>query len=176
MSATTLITASAVLRPANASRMRRRRKPQLKRAAPGRLDLRRRRRAADPPRPRTIRRGRSRPDRPRASLHRRANAQRLHLPGMPPRIVADRSQPPRHGATPAPQGKRQHLDAPATGTRNRPGPQDVRDARRRQRIGHVRHRRPHAGWNDDQLRALRALRARDFEVVDSTLLPRPAGG
>ena len=35
---------------------------------------------------------------------------------------------------------------------------------------------PNAAWNDDQLRELRALRARDFEVVDTTLLPRPAGG
>jgi hypothetical protein len=35
---------------------------------------------------------------------------------------------------------------------------------------------PNAGWNNDQLRKLRTLRARDFEVVDSTLLPRPTGG
>jgi hypothetical protein len=35
---------------------------------------------------------------------------------------------------------------------------------------------PNASWSNDQLRALRTLRARDFEVVDTALLPRPAGG
>ncbi len=33
---------------------------------------------------------------------------------------------------------------------------------------------PDPGWNNEQLRALRTLRGRDFEVVDTTLLPRPA--
>src|SRR3712207_8758400 len=47
-------------------------------------------RAADPPRPRPLRRGRARADPARAALHRRAHAARVHLPGAPLRVVADR--------------------------------------------------------------------------------------
>ena len=32
---------------------------------------------------------------------------------------------------------------------------------------------PHRGWNNDDLRSLKRLRGSDFEVVDSTRLPRP---
>ena len=35
---------------------------------------------------------------------------------------------------------------------------------------------PHPRWDNDQLRALKRLRGRDFEVVDTTKLPRPRGG
>ena len=32
---------------------------------------------------------------------------------------------------------------------------------------------PHPGWDDDDLRTLKTLRGSDFEVVDTTTLPRP---
>ena len=32
---------------------------------------------------------------------------------------------------------------------------------------------PDPGWDDDDLRSLRRLRGSDFEVVDTTGLPRP---
>ena len=43
--------------------------PDVERAAPARLDVGRRGRAADPPRPRALRRGRERRDRPRGAVH-----------------------------------------------------------------------------------------------------------
>ena len=56
-------------------RLRRDLEPELERAAAGRLDVGRRRRPADPPRPRPLRRGRRGLDRPRAPVHRPAHAQ-----------------------------------------------------------------------------------------------------
>ena len=35
---------------------------------------------------------------------------------------------------------------------------------------------PHPRWDNDDLRSLRRLRGRDFEVVDSRRIPRPRGG
>ncbi len=35
---------------------------------------------------------------------------------------------------------------------------------------------PSPGWNDDDLRSLRRLRGSDFEVVDTSGIPRPRGG
>ena len=35
---------------------------------------------------------------------------------------------------------------------------------------------PHPGWNNDDLRSLKRLRGSDFEVVDTTALPRPRDG
>ena len=72
------------------------------RAAPGRVDQRRRRRPADPARPRALRRGRARRHRPRPALHRAAHRQRLRLPGPPPRRA------PRDPALP-PMGLRVRL-------------------------------------------------------------------
>ena len=62
--------------------------PALEPAAPARLDVGRRRRPADPARARALRRGAARPDRPRAPLHRVADAARVHLPGAPLRLRA----------------------------------------------------------------------------------------
>ena len=64
----------------------------LEQAPAGRLDVGRRGRPADPPRPRALRRGRRRRDRPRAPLHRARDAARLHLPGAPLRERLDRSR------------------------------------------------------------------------------------
>ena len=67
----------------------------LERAAPARLDVGRRGRPPDPPRPRPLRRGRGGPDQPRAALHGRRDAEGLHPPGDALRVVDDRSQPCR---------------------------------------------------------------------------------
>ena len=56
---------------------------QLERDAPARVDVRRRRRAADPAGPRALRRGRGRRDRPRHPLHGSADRERLRLAGEP---------------------------------------------------------------------------------------------
>ena len=70
--------------------------PALERAAPGRLDVGGRRRAADLPGPRALRRGRARRDRPCAALHGLADAQGVRLPGAPLResTSTDPSLPP----------------------------------------------------------------------------------
>ena len=64
--------------------------PVVQRAAPDGLDLRRRRRAADPARPARLRRGGERRDHPRAPVHPAGGAQRLHQPGPALRLQ------PRH--------------------------------------------------------------------------------
>jgi hypothetical protein len=35
---------------------------------------------------------------------------------------------------------------------------------------------PHSGWDNDDLRSLKSLRGSDFEVVDTSGIPRPRGG
>ena len=35
---------------------------------------------------------------------------------------------------------------------------------------------PHPRWDNDDLRTLKQLRGSDFEVVDTSRLPRPRGG
>ena len=81
-------------------------RPAVQQAAPRRLDVRRRRRPADPPRPGALRRGREGLDRPRDPLHRAPHAQRLHPPGAPLRIERQRpgaaADGPRIGSSAAP--------------------------------------------------------------------------
>ena len=92
--------------------------PALEQAAAGELDLGRRRRAADPARPRPLRRGRPRPDRPRAPLHGREHAQCLHLSGAPLRQRPDRSQPAADGPARAAARRLRHQRLSAPGARH----------------------------------------------------------
>ena len=66
--------------------LRRGLEPAQQRAAPGRMDLRRRRRPADLPAARALSGGRLRTDRPCAAGHGAANAARLHPPRHPLRV------------------------------------------------------------------------------------------
>ena len=111
-------------------------------AAPRRLDVRRRRRPADPAAARPPRRGPARPDRPRAARHGPPLAARVRLPRAPLRLVSDADPSlPR-------MGERLRLKAgvdvsrpPAPGARRREGAEALRADRRRQRLGLVRLRR-----------------------------------
>ena len=69
------------------------------RLRPGRVDVGRRRRAADPPRPRALRRGCARTDRPRAALHGQPDAPRVRLPRPPLREQRNRREPARRWAS-----------------------------------------------------------------------------
>ena len=80
-------------------------RPHVERAAPRGLDLGRRRRAPDLPRPRPLRRGGERPHRPRAALHGVAVAAGLPPPGHALRVVEHRPEPPADGPAPAAEGE-----------------------------------------------------------------------
>ena len=71
----------------------------------GRLDLRGCRRPPDLPRPRPLRRGPARRDRPRASLHGRAHPARLSLPGAPLCERSHLAESAAHGTARAPEGE-----------------------------------------------------------------------
>ncbi len=77
------------------ARVRRHLEPALQPAPPSRLDVCRRGRASDPPRSGPLRRGCTRADRPRTSLHGRAVAAGLRLPCPPLRL-----EPHRPGSAP----------------------------------------------------------------------------
>jgi len=100
-------------------------------------DLRRRRRPADLPRPRALRRGEARVDRPRAALHRRADEAGFHLPRAPLRLHRHEPRPAGHGPAPAPQGELRHLGLPAAGAGRARRAEALRDDRGRQRLGLV---------------------------------------
>ena len=89
-------------------RLRRGLEPALQPPAPGQLDERRRRRAADPARPRALRRGRLRRHPARAALHGLAHDQCAHLPGPPRRRRLRRVAAADGAARPA-QGLGRHL-------------------------------------------------------------------
>ena len=93
--------------------------PVVQPAAPGRLDLGRRRRPADPPRAAVLRGGGVRADHPRPALHAPVRPLRLHLAGPP--LRSER----QHGARPA--GVRPPL--PAARGRSRPGATPASPAR-----------------------------------------------
>ena len=93
------------------------------------------------PGPRPLRRGRTRPDRPRAPLHRLPHASRLRLAGAPLRELADRSGAAADGR-PAAAEARASTSRASRGRRGScSGAEGVRDDRGRQRLGLVRLRR-----------------------------------
>ena len=73
--------------------------PALESPAARRLDLGRRRRPADPPRPRPLRRGRGRVDRPRAPLHRAVHGAAVRVPGAPRSVHVQRRRTCRRWAS-----------------------------------------------------------------------------
>ena len=98
---------------------------------PRRLDVRRRRRPADPPRARAPRRGRRRRDPPCAPRHRPADLGRLH----PPRHARGRSaavRPTRRWACGCASPPATTSPGSRPGARGRAGAQDLRRARGRQ--------------------------------------------
>ena len=115
--------------------------PALEQAAPRGLDVGRRGRAPDLPRPRALRRGQARRDRPRASLHRPAHAPRIRLPGSALRERLERREPAADGPAPAAEGELRRERLPAPGADRARRAQALRDDRRRQRVELVHHRR-----------------------------------
>ena len=93
-------------------------------------------------------------------------------PGAALRLQRPRPVAAADGRAAAPEGGRGRLRAPAPGARDREGAEALRADRRRQRLGLVRLRRASPGWDNDQLRTLRGLTGRDFEVVDTRPLRR----
>ena len=98
-----------------------------------------------------------------------AHAARVRLPGPPLRVHVDRSGLPRDGPAAAAEGER----------RRRPASRNRRGSSRRalQRYGMLVADNgsdwyvsgaPDPRWDDDDLRALRALAGSDFEVVDTS--------
>ena len=95
-------------------RLRRDLRPALEQAAARRLDLRRRRGAPDPAGPRTLGRRRvDRAHRPRAAIHRRADAPRVHLSGAPRREQLERRVAAADGPARAAESEREHREAAA---------------------------------------------------------------
>ena len=80
-------------------------RPHVERAASRGVDVGRRRRPADLRRARALRRGRERPHRPRAPLHRVALAAGVPAPGDALGVVEHRRQPAADGAAPAAEGE-----------------------------------------------------------------------
>ena len=94
--------------------------PALERSPPCRLDVRRRGRPADPPRPRPLGRRRlHRRDQPRAPLHRRPHAQGLPLAGAALRVERLQRVVAADGAARPSQGERGHQQAAAPGAPRR---------------------------------------------------------
>src|SRR4051812_46586405 len=130
------------------------------------MDQRGRSRAADPAGPGALRRGGSRPHRPRTALHGARQPARPHLPGSPRRRLDRQRVRTADGAAPAAQGVRRPLALPGAGAGAAADAQDVRDDPGRQRVG-VLHlgragprlgRRRHAHHQRDQGLGLRGRR------------------
>ena len=118
----TLQALRAVRRRARRQRLERRLgrglRPALQRAAPGRLDVGRRGRAADLARPRARAAAR---DPPRAAVHRPPHAEGLRRPGAPLRLEPTRPEPAADGAAAPAEGRLRHLGLPRAGARDPPG-------------------------------------------------------
>ena len=143
----------------------------LEPAATRRLDVGRRGRAADPPRPRALRRGRSRPDRPRAPVHRLAHAARVRLAGAALRELADERVAAADGAARAAEGELRHLAA----SRRRPA--IVLQALKRYGMivadngsSWYISGAPDPRWSNDDLHTLGRVPGSAFEVVDTSSL------
>ena len=113
-------------RAALARRLGRDLEPAIQPHAPARLDLGRRRGAADPARPGALRRGEEGPDRSRAADHRPAHAAGLRLPRAPLRLRFHEPGPPRHGPAGAPAARLRRVALPAPVARGAAGAQALR--------------------------------------------------
>ena len=101
-------------------RLGRRLEPALQPPAPQRLDVGRRRRAADPARPRALRRGRRRRDPPRPALHRRAHRARPTSTRRATTRAIRRSVAAADGPARPAQGLGRHLRLRQAGARRAP--------------------------------------------------------
>ena len=128
-------------RSALARRLRRDLEPALEPDAAARLDLGRRRRAADPAGTRPLRRGAPRPHRPRAALHGRAYPARVRLPGPALRVRPHRPRAcPRWGSA-CGSGAASTSRASRASRASSSGAQALRDDPGRQRLVVVPERR-----------------------------------
>ena len=108
-------------------------RPEVEQAAAGRVDLRRRGRAADLPGGRALRRAEARHGRARDARDGPADAAGVRLPGDALRQPADRREPAADGrAAPAAEGLR-HVELLAGGAGDPGGAEEVRHVRGRQR-------------------------------------------
>ena len=134
-------------------------------AAPAGLDERRRRRPADPPRPRPLRRGRAGEIRHALRFtvvaHAQARSSSPRATSRPP----DRPGPARDGPAPAAEGEREDRRPAAPGADRRHRAEALRDARRRQRLGLVHLRRARPGLGQRRPARAQAPAGRDFEAV-----------
>ena len=133
-----------------------------------RVHLRRRRRAADLPRPRPLRRGRRGRDRPRDPGHVRVDPRRLDPSGLPLRRRHRGRATPRRwacGCGSRPPTTLGGFSGAVGGDRR--GAQALRDDHRRQRVQLVLPGAPDRRWNDNNLNQLKAIPGSAFEVVRS---------
>ena len=99
-------------------------------------------------------------DRPRAPLHGAAHPPRLRLPGTALREQLGRSESAADGAPAAAEGELRRERLPAPGADRARCAQALRNARLRQRLELVHHRRAGPRWSNDQLHTLGRSRAR----------------
>ena len=137
--------------------LRRPLRPHVERAAPARLDERRRRRAADPARAGALRRGRRRRHPPRHPGHVQRDPARLHPPGDALGVGLDEPEPPADGDAAAAQGVVRRVAAHRAGPGDRGGDAAVRADRRRQRSNWFFQGAPSPGWDDDDLNQLKDI-------------------
>ena len=113
-------------------------------------------------------------DRPRLALHRQRHAARLRLSRDPLRQQQHRPRPAAHGPAPAPQGRASTSPAfPACD-------QVILQALKTYGMlvadngsSWYLSGAPDSRWDDDALHALSLVKGSDFEVVDTSALPRP---
>src|SRR5439155_8572863 len=115
--------------------------PALEPRSAGDLDVGRRRRPPDLPGPGSLGRGEARSDRPRAALHRGADATRLRLSGAPLRELLERPVAATDGSPRPPEGELRRAALPAPGADRADRTEALRDAARRQRLELVHQRR-----------------------------------
>ena len=113
-------------------------------------------------------------DRPRAALHRAAHAARVRVPGPPLRLQLRRSRPAADGRCAC------GCAQASTRRASRARPAIVLTALKRYGMILADNGSPwfisgapSSGWNNEHLHELRRVRGADFEVVDTSSLPRP---
>ena len=118
---------------------------------------RRRRRPADPSRPRAPRRGRGRRDPPRAALHRRAHPARLRPSGHALRQQRHGARPAADGPARAPEGRLRPRPLHGAVARDPGRAEELRHVRGRQRLQLVHHRRARPALERRRPRAAQAV-------------------
>jgi hypothetical protein len=106
----------------------------LEQAAPAWVDVGGCRGSPDLPRPRSLRRGRTRAHRPRPPLHGVADAAFVRLAGTALRELGHLCEPSAHGPAAAVEEELQDRRLPAPGPRRAAGAEGVWDAGSRQRL------------------------------------------